>query len=166
VKQIGRAQLLGVAVVLAALGSVALGARETESTAGATRLRSDAIAVLFNDGASAPSRELWRRRAWRMIVVRRTTPGEPEVHAAEDDLFVVRDGEALVLIGGIVRGDRETEPGERRGGVLSGSATVALAPGDHLLIPAGVPHQVHPKGDAAFEYLVIKGATAARGRAR
>jgi quercetin dioxygenase-like cupin family protein len=54
-----------------------------------------------------------------------------------------------------VTGNRQTAPGEFRGGTISGGRDYQLAPGDILWIPAGAPHQVTPKG-GDFRYLAFK----------
>lgn len=92
----------------------------------------------------------------QMLVVRRDGPGEVEVHARQADFFVVQTGRAEVIVGGGLTGQRDTGPGEQRGGVITGGTRYALGPGDVLWIPAGLPHQViAPKG-GSFQYVVAK----------
>jgi uncharacterized RmlC-like cupin family protein len=62
----------------------------------------------------------------------------------------------VVIVGGRVTGDRETGPGERRGGRIEGGERITLASGDQLMIPAGIPHQVLPDAGARFDYMVVK----------
>jgi mannose-6-phosphate isomerase-like protein (cupin superfamily) len=92
----------------------------------------------------------------QVLIVRRDRTGEAEVHAAFADQFFVQAGKARVLVGGAISGDRETAPGERRGGRITGAASYDLGPGDTLWIPAGLPHLVvvPPGGD--FTYFVAK----------
>ena len=90
-----------------------------------------------------------------MLAAHRTADGQVEVHLKLNDEFVVQSGHATVLVGGKVEGNRETAPGEWRGGAISGARSYQLGPGDVLWIPAGSPHQVTPKG-GAFRYLAIK----------
>lgn len=93
----------------------------------------------------------------QMLVVRRLKSGEAEVHEAMSDLFIVRAGRATVLVGGKAEGQRQTGPGEWRGGTISGAQSHEVGPGDLLWIPAGVPHQVTlPGGSGDFSYLVVK----------
>jgi mannose-6-phosphate isomerase-like protein (cupin superfamily) len=91
-----------------------------------------------------------------VILARREQTGEVEMHENFNDVLVVRDGRASVLVGGKVEGQRQATPGEWRGGKISGAESYALAPGDVLWIPAGLPHQVIvPKG-GAFTYMAFK----------
>lgn len=90
-----------------------------------------------------------------VLAARRVKPGEVEVHERLNDEFVVQSGHAVVRVGGRVNGNRQTAPGEWRGGEMSGGHSYQMAPGDVLWIPAGAPHQVTPKG-GAFRYLAFK----------
>lgn len=91
-----------------------------------------------------------------VLMVRRQKDGEVEVHTKLNDEFVAHDGHASVRVGGRVEGNRETAPGEWRGGTVTGGRTYQLSPGDVLWIPAGAPHQVLvPKG-GSFSYLAFK----------
>jgi mannose-6-phosphate isomerase-like protein (cupin superfamily) len=91
-----------------------------------------------------------------VIMVRRDTDGEVELHEVMNDVFVAQGGRATILIGGRAEGQRETAPTEWRGGTISGAREYRVGPGDVLWIPAGLPHQVRvAKGDS-FSYLAIK----------
>jgi mannose-6-phosphate isomerase-like protein (cupin superfamily) len=91
-----------------------------------------------------------------ILAAHRDADGQVEVHARLNDEFVVLAGNATVLVGGKVEGNKETAPGEWRGGRISGAKAFALGPGDVLWIPAGAPHQsLVPKG-GDFRYLTFK----------
>jgi mannose-6-phosphate isomerase-like protein (cupin superfamily) len=90
-----------------------------------------------------------------VLAAHRDREGEAEVHEHLNDEFVVQAGHATVHVGGKVTGNRQTAPGEWRGGTIVGGRVYQLAPGDVLWIPAGSPHQVTPKG-GAFRYLAFK----------
>jgi mannose-6-phosphate isomerase-like protein (cupin superfamily) len=90
-----------------------------------------------------------------LIVARRDADGEVEVHERLNDEFVVRRGHATVVVGGKVAGNRQTGPGEWRGGKVTGGTAYDLGPGDVLWIPAGAPHQVL-KPTGGFSYLAFK----------
>jgi mannose-6-phosphate isomerase-like protein (cupin superfamily) len=90
-----------------------------------------------------------------LLAARRDQPGEVELHSHLNDEFVVQAGHATVRVGGEVSGNRQTAPGEFRGGAITGGHDYQLAPGDILWIPAGAPHQVTPKG-GSFRYLAFK----------
>jgi mannose-6-phosphate isomerase-like protein (cupin superfamily) len=93
-----------------------------------------------------------------VLVLRRIKDGEAEVHDHLNDLFVVRSGRATVLIGGAVAGNRQTAPGEWRGGTIIGADRFEIGPGDVLWIPAGLPHQVLVPRGGDFRYLAFKSA--------
>jgi mannose-6-phosphate isomerase-like protein (cupin superfamily) len=91
-----------------------------------------------------------------MLAAHRTADGQVEVHLKLNDEFVVQSGHATVLVGGKVEGNKETAPGEWRGGKVTGAKAYQLGPGDVLWIPAGAPHQtLVPKG-GDFRYLAFK----------
>ena len=92
----------------------------------------------------------------QVLIVRRERTGEVEVHARLADQFIVQSGTAVVLVGGQVSGDRETGPGERRGGQITGATPYPVGPGDTLWIPAGLPHQVTLPSGGSFTYMVDK----------
>jgi mannose-6-phosphate isomerase-like protein (cupin superfamily) len=92
-----------------------------------------------------------------VVGARREKTGEVEVHEALNDVFVVRAGRARVQVGGKVEGNRQTAPGEWRGGKITGGTSYEVGPGDLLFIPAGQPHLVEPKSKS-FTYLAFKSA--------
>ncbi len=111
------------------------------------RIRADSRGVTYNisdDGRA------------QFILNRRAGPSEPEVHAEWDDLLVFQSGIGKVRFGGQLRGASLRGRKEKRGGELLGALTSTVEPGDVLRIPAGVPHQVEPLGDAPIVYLVVK----------
>ena len=64
---------------------------------------------------------------------------------------------AAFRVGGKVEGNKETAPGEWRGGKISGAKAYAMGPGDVLWIPAGAPHQaLADRGRNSFRYLAFK----------
>ncbi len=91
-----------------------------------------------------------------MLIVRRDANGQVEVHTKLNDEFVVQAGHATVLVGGKVSGNKETAPGEWRGGTVVGAKSYQLGPGDVLWIPAGAPHQTLVRTGASFTYLAFK----------
>ncbi|HEY4030472.1 MAG TPA: hypothetical protein VGM25_09030 [Caulobacteraceae bacterium] len=82
-----------------------------------------------------------------MMLAHRTADGEVEVHTKLADEIVVRSGHGKIKVGGKVSAQRQTGPGEFRGGAITGGEVFDLAPGDAIYIPVGQPHQVLvPKG--------------------
>ena len=100
--------------------------------------------------------ELWSGPGFRVQYNQRNGPGEVEVHVRINDIFVIEEGHATMILGGTVEGGRETAPNERRGGKIVDGHERALSPGDVVWVPAGEPHQIIPSGNDAFRYEVIK----------
>jgi mannose-6-phosphate isomerase-like protein (cupin superfamily) len=91
-----------------------------------------------------------------VLMVRRDRDGEVEVHEHLNDEFVVQAGHAVVRVGGTVAGNRQTAPGEWRGGTITDGSFYHLSPGDVLWIPAGQPHQTLVSKGGSFSYLAFK----------
>jgi glc operon protein GlcG len=86
---------------------------------------------------------------------RRTAPGEVEYHERVTDVMRVVEGTATVVTGGDMLDARQVGPGELRARAIRGGASHRLAPGDVLVVPAGVPHQFVSVSDP-FLYFVVK----------
>jgi glc operon protein GlcG len=78
--------------------------------------------------------------SYSVQMLKRTAPGQVEVHAKETDIFYVVDGEATLVTGGTVVGGKETQPNQVRGTSIDGGETHHLKRGDVIVVPAGVPH--------------------------
>lgn len=90
---------------------------------------------LVSDGPRVAAIEIWKK------------PGRPAVHPTEAEYVVVLDGAGTFVSGGTL-----VEPVTRREGLvegarIAGGTTRTLAPGDVLLVPAGVPHWFGITGD-------------------
>ena len=71
---------------------------------------------------------------------RRDQPGQAEVHGLDTDLIHVLEGTATFVTGGRAVDLKITGPDEWRGAAIEGGDTRVLAPGDVIIVPAGVPH--------------------------
>jgi mannose-6-phosphate isomerase-like protein (cupin superfamily) len=91
-----------------------------------------------------------------LLAARRDADGLVEVHTRLNDEIVVQSGHASFLVGGTVAGNKETAPGEWRGGKITGGHAYAMGPGDVLWIPAGAPHQALVAKGTSFSYLAFK----------
>jgi mannose-6-phosphate isomerase-like protein (cupin superfamily) len=91
---------------------------------------------------------------------RRDSDGVHESHEGFTDIFVVERGVATLRYGGIAVGAKRTTPGEWRGGEIHGGTEAVLHPGDIVVIPAGIPHQLLPAKGQRFVYLTFKVAKA------
>jgi mannose-6-phosphate isomerase-like protein (cupin superfamily) len=86
----------------------------------------------------------------------RDSAGIHERHENFTDIFVVQKGTARLVYGGTADGEKLTTPGEWRGGTIRGGSEQLLHPGDVVVIPAGVPHQLLPSSGQHFGYLAFK----------
>jgi len=91
-----------------------------------------------------------------VMVAHREGDGEGELHETQADVFVVETGAATLVVGGKLVQPRTTQPHEVRGPSIEGGERKALAPGDIVHIPAGVPHQLLVPAGKEFTYFVIK----------
>ena len=98
----------------------------------------------------------------KVIMSRRTGPGEAEVHAEETDVFYVVEGSAVLVTGGAVTDARNTGPGQIRGAEIEGGKTHNLAVGDVIVIPRGTPHWFKEVPDLVV-YYVVKAVTPGAG---
>jgi mannose-6-phosphate isomerase-like protein (cupin superfamily) len=78
-----------------------------------------------------------------------------EYHEHVTDVMHVVQGTAKVVTGGSMVGERDVAVGEKRARSIAGGTTHALAEGDVLAIPHGVPHQFVDVSDP-FLYFVVK----------
>ena len=86
----------------------------------------------------------------------RDNDGEVEVHDNWTDVIVVESGEATLMIGGTPVNPKNTAPGEWRAMTATGAEKKAIAPGDILHIPAGVPHQFLVAQGKKVAYFALK----------
>lgn len=91
-----------------------------------------------------------------LMLAHREGPGQAELHAKVADVFVVQSGEATLVVGGKMPGDKSTAPGERRGPSIEGGTKHKLAAGDVVNIPANTPHQLLLDPGKQFTYFVVK----------
>ena len=114
-----------------------------------------ALADSLPAGAST-SRPIMRWDGLWNMVSRRDTSGIHERHEQFTDIFVVQRGRARLLYGGIAEGERALSPGEWRGGTIRGGTEAEIKPGDIVVIPAGIPHQLLLPPGESFYYFVFK----------
>ena len=91
-----------------------------------------------------------------VLVAGRTGPGEVEVHEHWIDYMAIQQGEAEFTFGGMAAGMRDTGPGEKRGGTITGGTVVTIKPGDFIVVPAGQPHLTMVKSGSNFRAIIIK----------
>ncbi len=91
---------------------------------------------------------------------RRDSDGVPERHDDFTDIFVVQRGTATLRYGGTTDDAKLTTAGEWRGGTIRNGSEAVLHPGDVVVIPSGIPHQLLPSAGEHFIYLTFKVARA------
>ncbi len=91
-----------------------------------------------------------------MLTVR-VKSGVGEFHKRDNDIFIVLDGDATVLTGGmLVDPKAAASPDEIVGTRVEGGVAHVLHKGDTLHIPANTPHQTMVAPGKTFTYYVIK----------
>jgi ankyrin repeat protein/mannose-6-phosphate isomerase-like protein (cupin superfamily) len=100
-----------------------------------TYVAADKVAEAFAKGgrfAAGPD--------FNAAVLRRTSPGQVEVHVKETDIFYIVEGEATFVTGGRMVGGKESRANQFLGTDIEGGQIHQLKKGDFIVIPAGVPH--------------------------
>lgn len=92
---------------------------------------------------------------FKVMGLRRTQPGEVEIHDTDTDVFYVLEGSAQFVTGGQALEPRRTGPGEVRARSITGGRDQHLAKGDVIVIPNGVPHWFKQVSNP-FVYFVVK----------
>jgi mannose-6-phosphate isomerase-like protein (cupin superfamily) len=101
--------------------------------------------------------QLGRFEGLTNAITTRDSAGVHERHEHFTDIFVVQKGSARLVYGGTADGQTETATkGEWRGGTIRGGTTAVLHPGDVVVIPAGIPHQLLVAPGEHFAYLAFK----------
>lgn len=108
------------------------------------------LAASFAKGAT-----ITEQSNYKVTTAHRTEAGLPEAHRNFTDIFYIVQGETTVVVGGKMANETTKNPDEPRGTSIDGGETFRMAPGDSIIIPAGVPHwmkEVHGE----LHYYVIK----------
>ncbi len=120
----------------------------------ATHIESDKVAAALSGGRGIVG-PLVATKDYTVSGIRRTTPGQVEIHDRETDIFYVTDGEATFVTGGTIVGAKKTAPGQTRGTDIRGGRTMTLRKGDVVTIPAGTPHWFKAVSPS-ISYLTVK----------
>jgi len=86
----------------------------------------------------------------------RTANGIGELHQTHDDLMIVEKGNATLITGGSLVDPKTVSEGELRGTSVKGGVSKPLAPGDVVIVPAGLPHQILVPAGTVYQSLVAK----------
>lgn len=106
--------------------------------------------------AASRTAQLGRGDGYTYALTKRDSSGGAESHAAWTDVFVIQTGAGELLSGGTADGPKEATAGEWRGGTIRGGARRPLRPGDIVVIPAGVPHQMLLERRQTIAYIAFK----------
>ena len=86
----------------------------------------------------------------------RTASGGAEIHAHDGDIFVVTEGKATLITGGIVVHAHTGRDGETKGSSIQNGKSQMIVKGDVVHIPAGAPHQLILAPGDEYSAIVIK----------
>ena len=124
-------------------------------TAGDLKRHDAALSThVADDHSSRETLADYKSHRFRMLY--RDADGNPEQHDAIIDIVMVQSGEGTLVLGGTVLGRRTTGPGELVGTGLDGGDRHALAAGDIVHIPAGIPHAFLVPGGKHITYVLLK----------
>ena len=122
-------------------------AKKIEALAHALAQKSDRFAA----------QELARYSNHYTMLALRKAAGSAELHQHEADIFIVQNGNAVLITGGKIVDPHAEKPGEIRGTSIDGGERHSLSPGDIVHIPAGLPHQLLLDNKTQpFVYFVVK----------
>ena len=109
----------------------------------------DQLAKMTEDRPTQEYTIVERVGAYRLSVEHRKLPQRPAVHEQEAEIWFVIDGNATITTGGSIvgaaaptAGTATQAPGNVFGKVINNGTPNRVGPGDLLLIPEGVPHQI------------------------
>ena len=75
-----------------------------------------------------------------ILLAQRRGAGEVEVHDKTNHVFIIVEGEATFVVGGMLVDARQTAPDQRRAPSVQGGQAYQLTKGDVITIPAKTPH--------------------------
>lgn len=85
----------------------------------------------------------------------RDKAGQVEIHDKETDIFMVMDGAATFVTGGMSMNDKVTGPNQHLGTGMKGGESRNLVKGDVMVVPAGTAHWFKAVPDHV-SYFVVK----------
>lgn len=134
------------------------GAREAPLLTGVQILSASQLKATADSmpAGAAVSHQIARFKGLSNMMSRRDTSGVPERHEHFTDIFVVERGKARLRYGGTAEGEGANGVGEWKGGTIRNGTEGPLGPGDIVVIPAGIPHQLLLAPGESFYYFVFK----------
>jgi mannose-6-phosphate isomerase-like protein (cupin superfamily) len=134
-------------------GAAPAGPRAPSNDNIATLLTASAIrAQLMKMTEDRPTQEhtiVERIGVWRLSIEHRKLPQRPAIHQQEGEMWAVIEGTATIRTGGKIEGaaaptagTATQAPGNVFGKAIVGGTDHPVGPGDFLLIPENVPHEI------------------------
>ncbi len=125
---------------------------ESADKGGALYFSKEQVDKIFASGGSFMKD---KEGKFQITAGRRESPGTPEVHAKDTDIFYIVEGTATIVTGGTLVDEKTVAPDEIRGGSVKGGTETTLKKGELIVIPHGTPHWI-TQVQGTFEYLVVK----------
>ena len=94
------------------------------------------------DNAPTTSEPILSLAPYRANLEYRPIAGPAAVHDVEDEVMVVIEGAGVITLGGQMVNPTRNNPTNLSAPTISGGADTALAKGDFLMVPHGLPHQI------------------------
>jgi mannose-6-phosphate isomerase-like protein (cupin superfamily) len=100
--------------------------------------------------------------AYRFSIEHRKLPQRPAIHEQEAELWAIVEGTATITTGGNIigaaapsAGTATQAPGNVFGKTIANGTPNKVGPGDFLLIPEGVPHQI-TEASSTLKFIVFE----------
>ena len=130
-------------------GAAPAGPRPPSNDTIATLLSASKIGAATAGGPTQENDIVERVGVWRLSVEHRRMPQRPALHQNEGELWAVIEGTGTIRTGGKIEGaaaptagTATQAPGNVFGKVIVGGTDHPVGPGDFLLIPENVPHEI------------------------
>ena len=146
-------------IPVCSLALLGFSARSADDLAGVkTKAEIDSLVAMLRAGELKGAQPLFEKeggpyRIYTSYIENRK--GAADVHALDDEIFLIVSGSAEVTLGGVVKDKKEKEENEFRGTTIADGATRRVGVGDIISIPRGTAHQMDP-GSGHVLYIVIK----------
>lgn len=88
--------------------------------------------------------------------IMRDRSGAVEVHDRWNDYLIIQKGDGVIAYGGTAISPKQVSLGEWRAAKMAGGNTMPVHPGDLVVIPAGIAHQMRLEGGKTIRYLAFK----------
>jgi len=118
--------------------------------------RADALRRIARYGHGSATESVTKHPGHSTMLTFRGHDGVAELHDEFADLYIVLEGSATLVTGGVLVGGLPIDDGEYRGITIEGGVSQELQTGDLAHVPAGVPHQILVEGDRTVTCFVVR----------